>query len=123
MEERSSGQAFRFGLFEVNLRTHELLKNGRPVRIQKQPFQVLAALLERPQQMVSREELRRRIWPADTFVDFENSLNVAVNRLREALNDSATNPHAARRRWLRREARDGEGERVLSKLQRHTVRH
>ena len=92
MEGRNSGQVFRFGLFEVDLRTHELLKNGRPVRIQEQPFQVLAALLERPQQMVSREELHRRIWPGDTFVDFENSLNVAVNRLREALNDSATNP-------------------------------
>lgn len=92
MEDRTSGQVFRFGLFEANLRTHELLKGGRPVRIQEQPFQVLAALLENPQEMVSREELHRRIWPADTFVDFENSLNVAVNRLREALNDSASNP-------------------------------
>jgi DNA-binding winged helix-turn-helix (wHTH) protein/Tol biopolymer transport system component len=92
VDELTQGGRFRFGLFEANLRTRELLKDGRQVRIQEQPFQVLAALLERPQEMLSREELHRRVWPDDTFVDFENSLNVAVNRLREVLGDSASNP-------------------------------
>jgi len=85
-------RAVRFGVFEADLRTGELRKNGLRVRLQEQPFQVLAALLERPGEMVDREELRQRLWPADTFVDFDHSLNTAINKLREALGDSAGSP-------------------------------
>ena len=85
-------RAVRFGVFEADLRTGELRKNGMKVRLQEQPFQVLAALLERPGEMVAREELRQRLWPADTFVDFDHSLNTAINKLREALGDSAGSP-------------------------------
>jgi len=82
----------RFGAFEVNLRSAELRKQGLKVKIQEQPFQVLAMLLERPGQTVTREELHNKLWPADTFVDFEHGLNAAINKLREALGDSADNP-------------------------------
>src|ERR1700756_2422045 len=82
----------RFGTFEVDLRAGEIRKQGRRLRIQQQPFQVLAALLQRPGEVVTREELRKQIWPEDTFVDFDNSLNTAINKLREALGDSADNP-------------------------------
>jgi DNA-binding winged helix-turn-helix (wHTH) protein len=81
-----------FGVFEVDLRTGELRKGGLKIRLQDQPFQVLATLLEQPGEIVTREELRRRLWPNDTFVDFNHSINKAVNRLREALSDSANNP-------------------------------
>jgi Tol biopolymer transport system component/DNA-binding winged helix-turn-helix (wHTH) protein len=83
---------FRFGEFAADVQAGELFRNGAKVRLQGQPFEVLALLLERPGQMVTREELRRRLWPADTFVDFEHGLNAAVNRLREALGDSAEQP-------------------------------
>jgi DNA-binding winged helix-turn-helix (wHTH) protein/Tol biopolymer transport system component len=82
----------KFGLFEVDPRAGELRRNGVKVKLQDQPFQVLAMLLERPGEVVSREELQRRLWPADTFVDFDHSLNAAVKRLRDALGDSADNP-------------------------------
>jgi TolB-like protein/DNA-binding winged helix-turn-helix (wHTH) protein/Tfp pilus assembly protein PilF len=82
----------RFGVFEVDLRAGELHRNGVRVRLQEQPFQLLVALLERPGEVVTREELRRRLWSADTFVDFDHSLNAAVKRLREALGDSASSP-------------------------------
>ena len=82
----------RFGSFEVDFRSGELLKNGRRVRLQDQPLQVLAMLLDRPGELVSREELRQKLWPTDTFVDFDHGLNNAINRLREALNDSADAP-------------------------------
>jgi len=82
----------RFGVFEVDLDARELRKNGRRLRLQDQPFGVLAVLLERPGVIVSREELRQRLWPADTFVDFDHSLNTAVNKIREVLGDSATSP-------------------------------
>jgi DNA-binding winged helix-turn-helix (wHTH) protein len=91
-EPNSSPRAVRFGVFEADLRTGELRKNGMKVRLQEQPFQVLAALLERPGEMIAREELRQRLWPADTFVDFDHSLNTAINKLREALGDSAGSP-------------------------------
>jgi cholera toxin transcriptional activator len=81
----------RFGLFEADLRTGELRKSGARIRLQEQPFQVLAALLQAPNEIITREQLRERIWPADTFVDFDHSLNTAVNKLREALGDSAVN--------------------------------
>ena len=90
----SSGQArlVRFGVFEVDFEAGELRKNGTRIRLQEQPFQVLAVLLERAGQVVTREELRQNIWPSDTFVDFDHSLNTAVNKIREALGDSASNP-------------------------------
>jgi TolB-like protein/DNA-binding winged helix-turn-helix (wHTH) protein/tetratricopeptide (TPR) repeat protein len=81
-----------FGSFEVDFRSGELLKNGRKVRLQDQPLQVLAMLLEQPGKVVSREELRQRLWPTDTFVDFDHGLNNAINRLRDALNDSTEAP-------------------------------
>ena len=82
----------RFGVFEVDLRSGELRRNGMKVRLQEQPLQVLAQLLEHPGELVTREDLRNRLWPADTFVDFDHSLNAAIRRLRDALGDSAENP-------------------------------
>jgi len=82
----------RFGAFELDLRTGELRKHGIRRKIQDQPFQVLQALVERPGELVTREELQRKIWPEGTFVDFDQSLNRAVNKAREALGDSAENP-------------------------------
>jgi DNA-binding winged helix-turn-helix (wHTH) protein/Tol biopolymer transport system component len=82
----------RFGVFELDLRAGELRRNGSKVKLQEQPFQVLAELLDRPGQVVTREELRNRLWPADTYVDFDHSLNAAIRRLRDALGDSAENP-------------------------------
>jgi TolB-like protein len=82
----------RFGAFEVDLEGRRLLKRGTPVTLREQSFQVLTALMEQPGQIVSREELRRRLWSSDTFVDFEVALNSAVSRLRDALGDSADSP-------------------------------
>jgi len=82
----------RFGAFEIDLRTAELRTNGQELTLQGQPFQILMVLLERPGELVAREELKKRLWTPDTFVDFEHSLNKAVNRLREALGDSAEHP-------------------------------
>src|SRR5271157_4272610 len=87
-----SERTVRFGEFELDLRTRELRNNSRKLTLQEKPFQILAALLERPGQLVTRDELTKRLWPSDTFVDFEHSLNKAVNRLREALEDSAEHP-------------------------------
>ncbi len=91
---RSSPEArlLRFGVFEVDLAAGELRKNGARIRLQEQPFQVLAALLENAGQVVTRDHLREKIWPADTFVDFDHSVNTAVNKIREALGDSASSP-------------------------------
>ena len=82
----------RFGLFEVDLHSGELRKQGIKVKVQDQPFQILITLLQHAGDVVTREELRRQLWPMDTFVDFEHGLNVAVKRLRDALGDSADNP-------------------------------
>ncbi len=82
----------RIGEFELDLRTGELRKNGQKFILQGQPFQVISVLLERPGELVTREELKKRLWPSDTFVDFDHSLNKAVNRLRDALGDSAEKP-------------------------------
>src|SRR5215469_11348243 len=82
----------RFGVFELELHTGELRKHGIRVKLQDQPLRVLQVLLERPGETVTREELRRRIWPDGTFVDFDQSLNRAVNKLREALGDGAGIP-------------------------------
>jgi DNA-binding winged helix-turn-helix (wHTH) protein len=90
--ERSPGKVVRFGAFEVDLISGELRKNGTRIRLQEQPFRVLAMLLERPGEMVAREDLHSKLWPGDTFVDFDHGLNTAVNKLREALGDAAANP-------------------------------
>jgi TolB-like protein/DNA-binding winged helix-turn-helix (wHTH) protein/Flp pilus assembly protein TadD len=82
----------RFGVFELDLRGGELRKHGLRVRLQEQPFQVLAILLEHRGEVVTREELQKKLWPANTFVDFEHGLNKAINKIREALGDSATSP-------------------------------
>jgi DNA-binding winged helix-turn-helix (wHTH) protein/Tol biopolymer transport system component len=87
-----SAHIVSFGDFELDVRTGELHTNGRRIILQEKPFQILMALLERPGQMVTREELTKRLWPAGTFVDFNLGLNKAVNRLREALEDSAEHP-------------------------------
>src|SRR6266404_8956392 len=88
----SSSRIIRFSTFEINLHTGELRQRGQKVKLQEQPLQVLAALLERPGEMVTREELRGKLWPADTFVDFDQSLNAAIKRLRDALGESAEKP-------------------------------
>lgn len=82
----------RFGLFEIDLSAGELRKGGVKLRLQGQPFQVLALLLDRAGDVVTREELQQKLWPSDTFVDFDHSLNTAINKVREALGDSASNP-------------------------------
>jgi cholera toxin transcriptional activator len=79
----------RFGPFEADLRTGELRKFGTKLKIQEQPFRILGMLIARPGEMVTREELRQQLWPQDTFVDFDHGLNAAMNKLREALSDSA----------------------------------
>jgi TolB-like protein/DNA-binding winged helix-turn-helix (wHTH) protein/Flp pilus assembly protein TadD len=84
--------SFRFGVFDVDVRTAELRRQGARVGLQEQPFQVLLQLLQHPGELVTRDELRQRLWPADTFVDFEQSLNAAISRLRHALDDSAESP-------------------------------
>src|SRR5438445_9633960 len=81
----------RFGVFEADLRTGELTKHGKRLRLQEQPFQLLAMLLEKPGELVTREELRGRLWP-QTFVDFDHGLNKAISKIREALGNSAENP-------------------------------
>jgi DNA-binding winged helix-turn-helix (wHTH) protein len=81
-----------FGAFQVDLRAGELRKQVKRVKLQEQPLLVLKVLLGRPGEIVTRDELRSQIWSADTFVDFDNSLNTAINKLREALGDSADNP-------------------------------
>jgi cholera toxin transcriptional activator len=82
----------RFGVFELDLNAGELRKSGVKLRLQGQPFQVLALLLERAGEVVTREELRQKLWPSDTFVDFDHSVNTAINKLREVLGDSASSP-------------------------------
>jgi len=92
MFSSSQTRLVRFGVFEADLVAGELRKNGARIRLQEQPFQVLAALLQHAGQVVTRDHLRETIWPADTFVDFDHSLNTAVNKIREALGDSASSP-------------------------------
>jgi Tol biopolymer transport system component/DNA-binding winged helix-turn-helix (wHTH) protein len=92
LEQVPNPQVVRFGTFEVDLRLMELRKNGKRLKLTGQPFQILVILLEHPGDLVTREQLQRRLWPSDTFVDFEGGLNAAINRVREALGDSAENP-------------------------------
>src|SRR4051795_7558142 len=89
---QNTSRIMRFGFFEVDLTAGELRKGGMKMRLQGQPFQVLALLLERAGEVVTREELQKELWPSDTFVDFDHSLNTAINKVREALGDSASNP-------------------------------
>jgi cholera toxin transcriptional activator len=83
---------FRFGVFEADASSGELRKAGMRLRLQEQAFQVLMLLLARPGEVVTREELRQKLWPSDTFVDFDHSLNTIINKIRDVLGDSATNP-------------------------------
>ena len=93
MEETNQLRArLRFGVFELDLRAGELRKHGLRIRFQEQPFQVLAMLVEHPREVVTREELQKKLWPADTFVDFDHGLNKAINKIRDALGDSAESP-------------------------------
>jgi TolB-like protein/DNA-binding winged helix-turn-helix (wHTH) protein/Tfp pilus assembly protein PilF len=91
-EEQTSPPRLRFGLFEADLAAGELRRQGTKVRLSAQPFEILTMLLARPGDVVTREELRQKLWPADTYVDFDHGLNAAVNKLREALGDSAGAP-------------------------------
>src|SRR5579884_355719 len=111
--QANSRRVFRFGAFEADPVTGELRKSGVRIRLQEQPFQVLLVLLERPGDLITREELRERLWPADTFVDFDHSLNTVMTKLREALGDSATHP-----RFIETLAR--RGYRFLAPVQRES---
>src|SRR2546430_4814119 len=92
-EQASPGaKVARFDVFEVNPVAGELRKNGTRIRIQEQPFQLLVFLLERSGDVITREEITKKLWDPDTFVDFDKSVNTAVNKVREALGDSATSP-------------------------------
>src|SRR5262245_45832554 len=82
----------RFGPFELDLRAGELRKYDVRIRLQEQPFQILIMLLEQPGEIILREEIRKRLWPNDTIVEFDHSINAAIKRLRDALSDSAETP-------------------------------
>src|SRR5580658_5388340 len=88
----SSSRRVRAGLFEVDLGSAQLHKSGRRIPLQEQPFRVLEILLERPGEIITREELQARLWPADTFVGFDEGINTAIRKLRVAFGDSADNP-------------------------------
>src|SRR5579859_2104138 len=93
MDLGASGQKIaRFGLYQADVQQRVLTRNGLRVRLQDQPFQVLALLLERPGELVTREEIQQKLWPADTYVAFDDGLNTAMKKLRGALGDSAENP-------------------------------
>src|SRR5580658_7466068 len=92
MEATDRTRRARFDAFEVDMRSGEVRKHGIRLKLHGQPFQVLSLLLEHPGDLVTREELREKLWPADTFVDFDTSLNSAVKKLRDALCDSAEEP-------------------------------
>ena len=104
--ENKATHGLRFGAFEFDAKAGELRKGGRKVKLQGQPIQILGLLLEEPGEVITREELQKKLWPSDTFVDFEHSLNAAIKRLRDALDDSASTPRyvetLARRgyRWV-----------------------
>ncbi len=92
MPQEPEGRIIRFGSFEADLEEGRLTKSGVRIRLQEQPFQILALLLERPGQLVTREEIRQKLWSTDTFVEFDDALNTAVRKLRVALSDVADNP-------------------------------
>jgi DNA-binding winged helix-turn-helix (wHTH) protein len=91
-EDAQVRKGLRFGVFELDVRAGELRKNGLRVRLQEQPIRVLTMLVEHPGEVVTREELQKRVWPADTYVDFDHGLNKAINKIRDALADSAESP-------------------------------
>ena len=91
MQAEDPAGRLRFGVFEADVRTGELTKHGKRLRLQQQPFQLLAMLLERPGELVTREELSSRLWP-QTIVDFDHGLNKAIGKIRDALGDSSENP-------------------------------
>lgn len=116
MEEiRPSHEIVRFGAFELDFRASELRKKGTKIKLQEQPFQILQVLLQRPGETVTREELQQKIWPSDTFVDFDHGLYNAIKRLREALGDSAENPRFV-------ETLSRRGYRFIRKIERETSR-
>src|SRR5436305_10926933 len=82
----------RFGVFELDRQARELRRSGVKIKLQDQPYEILSVLLDRPGEIVTREELQKRLWPADTFVDFDLSLNSAIKKLRQALNDDSGSP-------------------------------
>jgi cholera toxin transcriptional activator len=92
MADSTSGRRYRFGVFEADTAVGELRRQGVRIKLNAQPFQVLALLLERPGELLTREEISRELWPDGTFVDYEHGVNSAVNRIREALGDTAGNP-------------------------------
>src|SRR5713101_498050 len=92
MQPSPSSPRVRFGAFELNLQSGELFKHGRRIKLQTQSFLILASLLERPGEVLTRDELCQRLWPSDVFVDFEVGLNAAINRLRDVLDDSPEKP-------------------------------
>lgn len=92
MSEPEPARLYRFGVFEANPVTGELRRQGTRIRIHAQPFQLLCLLLERPGQLLTRDEIARALWPSDTYVDFDHGVNSTINRLREALGDTAANP-------------------------------
>src|SRR5215831_18685346 len=92
MEIADEQQWVRFGVFEADLAARELYKRGAPIRVQEKPFQILSLLLEHPGQIITREELKQKLWADGTFVDFERGLNTAVQKIRLALGDSTESP-------------------------------
>src|ERR1700742_3437701 len=92
MTETRPARRYRFGVFEADSTTGELRRKGVRVKLNAQPFQVLCMMLERPGELLTREEISRELWPDGTFVDYEHGVNSAVNRIREALGDTASNP-------------------------------
>jgi TolB-like protein/DNA-binding winged helix-turn-helix (wHTH) protein/Tfp pilus assembly protein PilF len=92
MKDDRADRRVSFGVFDLDLATGELRKHGLRIRLQRQPFEVLALLIERPGDLVTREELQQKLWPANTFVDFDHGLNKAINKIRDALGDSADTP-------------------------------
>src|ERR1700727_1984767 len=92
MQREEGSRGVRFGSFEVDLQERRLSKAGIRIRVQEQPFQILVLLLERSGQLVTREEIREKLWSHDTFVEFDDALNTAVRKLRTVLCDSADNP-------------------------------
>ena len=91
-ESTPRARIVRFGVFEVDLCVGELRKSGMRIKLHGQPLEVLGMLLQRPGEVIPREEFRQKLWPTDTFVDFDHGVNTAINRLREALGDSAETP-------------------------------
>jgi len=125
MVDSRQARRYRFGVFEADAATGELRKQGVRIKVNVQPFQVLLMLLERPGELLTREEISRELWPEGTFVDYEHGVNSAINRIREALGDRARNPRfvetLARRGYrflapVQRVADDGESSTILSPM-------